>query len=92
MRWDWTSSTSSNHPHWHRAISFLKRAGKTLTGMVAGFYLLGVNSVDYMPGKGLLWIGVLLGLGIPLIMRKRLPGEGLLGVAFLLSVLLAFAI
>ena len=81
-----------NHPHWHQAISGFKRAGKVLTGMVAGFYLLGVNSVEFMPGKGLLWSGVVLGLGIPLIMRRRLPGEGLLGVAVVLSLLLSFAI
>ncbi len=81
-----------NHPHWHRAISWTKRTGMVLTGMVAGYYLVIVNNLDFMPGKGLLWVGVGLGLGLPLIMRKRLPGEGLLVVALGLALLMSFAI
>lgn len=81
-----------NHPHWHHAIAWTKRSGIFLTGMVAGRYLVSVNKLDIIPGKDLLWVGVLLGLGLPLVIRKRLPGEGLLGVALGLAVLLAFAI
>jgi mannose/fructose/N-acetylgalactosamine-specific phosphotransferase system component IID len=80
------------HPHWHRAISVFKLLGKCLTGIVVGVYLLGVGGAEFVPGKGLLWGGVVLGLGIPLIMRRRLPGEGLLGVAAALALLLSFAI
>jgi len=39
-----------------------------------------------------LWAGVALGLGLPLLVRKRLPGEGLIAVALGLSLLLSFAI
>lgn len=81
-----------NHPHWHQAIAWTKRAGMVLTGMVAGKYLVSMNNLDNVPGKGLIWFGVLLGLGLPLVIRKRLPGEGLLGVALVLAVLLSFAI
>jgi PTS system mannose-specific IID component len=81
-----------NHPHWHRAIAWTKRGSLALTGMVAAKYLVSLNSLDFVPGKGLLWAGVALGLGLPLVMRKRLPGEGLLGVALGLALLLAFAI
>jgi PTS system mannose-specific IID component len=81
-----------NHPHWHKSIAWSKRAGMVLTGMVAGRYLFSVNNLVFLPGKGLLWVGFLLGMGLPLIMRKRLPGEGLLGVAVGLALLLAFAI
>ena len=81
-----------NHPHWHQAIAGTKKAGMVLTGMVAGKYLVSMNNLDIMPGKGLIWFGVLLGLGLPLVIRKRLPGEGLLGVALVLALLLSFAI
>lgn len=81
-----------NHPHWHRAIALTKRASLVLMGMVAGLYLTRLTSLDFMSGKGLLWAGVALGLGLPLVMRKRLPGEGLVGVALVLALLLAFAI
>ena len=81
-----------NHVHWHRAISWSKKAGMVLTGMVAGHYLASVNNLDFMSGKTLLWVGVGLGLGLPLVMRKRLPGEGLLAVAAGLAVVLSFAI
>lgn len=81
-----------NHPHWHRTITAAKRLGMLLTGMVVGVYLNAVHNLDFMQGKGLLWIGVVLGLGLPLVLRRRLPGEGLLAVAFCLALLLAFAI
>lgn len=81
-----------NHPHWHRAIGLTKRAALLLIGMVAGLYLTRLTSLDFMPGKRLLWAGVVLGLGLPLVMRKRLPGEGLVAVALALALLLAFAI
>lgn len=81
-----------DHPHWHQAIAWTKRAGMFLTGMVAGRYLVSVNNLDIVPVKGLIWLGVLLGLGLPLVIRKRLPGEGLLGVALGLVLLLSFAI
>lgn len=81
-----------NHPHWHRAIAWTKRLAMLLTGMVAGKYLSSVGNWDFMSGKGLLWVGVALGLGLPLILRRRLPGEALLGLTLGLAVLLSFAI
>nr|MEE4267338.1 PTS system mannose/fructose/sorbose family transporter subunit IID [Candidatus Krumholzibacteria bacterium] len=81
-----------NHPHWHRAISWTKRAAMVLTGAVAGRYLSSVGNWDFMAGKGLLWVGMALGIGLPLILRRRLPGEALLGLALGLALLLSFAI
>ena len=63
-----------------------------LTGLVAGFFLARVWTVNLSAGKSLLWAGVALGLGLPLLVRKRLPGEGLMGVALVLALLLSFAI
>lgn len=81
-----------NHPNWHHAITLTKRTGVLLVGMVAGRYLTSVNSWEFMQGKGLLWVGIGLGLGLPLLVRKRLPGEALLGVALAMALLLSFAI
>lgn len=78
--------------HWHLAITWMGRAAMMLTGLVAGFFLARVSSVDLIAGKSLLWAGVALGLGLPLLVKKRLPGEGLLVVALVLSLLLSFAI
>jgi mannose PTS system EIID component len=79
-------------PHWHWAIIWMGKAAMLLTGLVAGFFLARVSAVDFAPGKSLLWAGVALGVGLPLLVRKRLPGEGLIAVALVLSVLLTFAI
>jgi len=78
--------------HWHKAIAWMGRAAMFITGLVAGFFLARVSSVDLVAGKSLLWAGVALGLGLPLLVRKRLPGEGLIAVALGLSLLLSFAI
>ena len=79
-------------PHWHLAIKWTGRAAMLLTGLVAGFFLVRVSTISLTAGKSLLWAGVALGLGLPLLVRKRLPGEGLMIVALALSLLLSFAI
>ncbi len=79
-------------PHWHLAITWMGRMAMLLTGLVAGFFLARVSAVDLVAGKSLLWAGVALGVGLPLLVRKRLPGEGLMAVALVLSLLLSFAI
>lgn len=79
-------------PHWHKAIAWMGKASMLLTGLVAGFFLARVSAVDLVAGKSLLWAGVALGVGLPLLVRKRLPGEGLIAVALVLSLLLSFAI
>ncbi len=79
-------------PHWHFAITWMGRSAMLLTGLVAGFFLARVSAVDLAEGKSLLWAGVALGLGLPLLVRQRLPGEGLIAVALGLSFLLSFAI
>lgn len=78
--------------HWHLAITWMGRAAMLLTGLVAGFFLARVSAVDLVAGKSLLWAGVALGVGLPLLVRKRLPGEGMMVVALILSLLLSFAI
>ncbi len=79
-------------PHWHRAILWMGRFAMLLTGLVAGFFLARVSTVHLAAGKSTLWAGVALGLGLPLLVRKRLPGEGLMVLALGLSLLLSFAI
>ncbi len=78
--------------HWHLAITWMGRLAMLLTGLVAGFFLARVSAVDLVAGKSLLWAGVALGVGLPLLVRKRLPGEGLMAMALVLSLLLSFAI
>jgi mannose/fructose/N-acetylgalactosamine-specific phosphotransferase system component IID len=79
-------------PHWHRAITWMGRLAMLMTGLVGGFFLARVSAVDLAAGKSLVWAGVLLGVGLPLVLRKRLPGEGLLVVALVLALFLSFAI
>ncbi len=78
--------------HWHRAIIWVGRVAMLMTGLVGGFFLTRVSSVDLVAGKSLLWSGVAIGVGLPLLIRKRLPGEGLMVVALVLSLFLSFAI
>jgi len=80
-----------NQPVWHRAISWGKRAGILLTGMVAGS-LVARNAALEADGTGLpLWVGIAVGIGLPLVLRRRYPGEILILVALALAVVLDFA-
>jgi PTS system mannose-specific IID component len=79
-------------PRWHTWIARLKRAGMVLTGLVVGFYLAEGGQVGAGVDSRLLWVGTGLGLGLPALLRQRLPGELLIVVALLLAVLLSFAI
>ena len=77
---------------WHAWIARTKRAGMILTGMVIGVYLAQVADTGVSPGRGMLWIGTGLGMGLPLVLRKRLPGEVMILAALILSLVLTFAI
>lgn len=79
-------------PRWHLWIARMKRAGMVLTGMVAGLYLAQVAEAGAVSDRSLLWIGTVLGMGLPVVLRKRLPGELLIVVALVLALLLTFAI
>lgn len=81
-----------HHRHWHRGIAIAERAGMLLTGMTAGTYLAMVTKPGLPVNDHLLWVGVGLGLGLPILLRRRLPGEGLILVALILALLLAFAV
>ncbi len=77
-------------PVWHRWISWTKRLAMSLTGVLAGFYF---ARVWLTPGPGLSGLVVLLvaaGLALPLVLRQRLPGEGLLLVAIPLAFAASF--
>lgn len=77
-------------PVWHRWISGTKRLAMSLTGVLAGFYF---ARVWLTPGPGLSGLVVLLvaaGLALPLVLRQRLPGEGLLLVAIPLAFAASF--
>jgi hypothetical protein len=77
---------------WHTWIAVAKRSGMVLTGMVAGLYLAKVADFGTVDNHSLLWIGTGLGIGLPVILRKRLPGEILILAALVLALLLGFAI
>ena len=77
---------------WHRAVAAVHRAGMVLTGVVAGLYLTRVQDVAASEDVGLLLTGALVGLGLPLLVRRRLPGEILVLVALVLAFALSFAI
>lgn len=77
---------------WHLWIARTKRAGMVLTGMVIGLYLAQVADTGVSPGRGMLWIGTGLGIGLPVVLRKRLPGEAMIPAALILALLLTFAI
>jgi mannose/fructose/N-acetylgalactosamine-specific phosphotransferase system component IID len=77
---------------WHQWIGRTKRAGMILTGMVAGLYLAQVTEVGVVADRSLLWIGTGFGMGLPVVFRKRLPGELLILVALVMALLLTFAI
>ncbi len=79
-------------PRWHAWIARMKRAGMVLTGMVAGLYLAQVAEFGVASDRNLLWIGTVLGMGLPLVLRKRLPGELLIVAALFLALVLTFAI
>ncbi len=81
-----------HHPHWHRGIAAAERAGMFLTGMTTGTYLALVAQSGLPGDHGLLWFGVGAGLGLPILLRRRLPGEMLILVALGLTLLLTFAI
>lgn len=81
-----------HHPHWHRGIAAAVRAGMFLTGMTAGAYLAKVAEPGIPVSDALLWTGVGLGLILPAVLRRRLPGELLILVALVLALVLAFAV
>jgi len=80
------------HPAWHRAIAAATRLGMFLTGAVAGVYAVRLIALDGEVSGGLLAAGAALGLGLPLVLRRRLPGEALVVVALALALVLSFAI
>lgn len=77
---------------WHRWIGVARRATGLAIGLVAGAYLARLAAPDLVGGKALPWLGLALGWALPALLRRRLPGEGLLVLAALLALVLAFAI
>ncbi len=75
-------------PVWHRAIGMVNKAGLLLTGLVAGFFAARLLGAGEMP-PGMAVFGImLLGMGLPLVSRRRLPAE----MYFLLAAPLAVAL
>jgi len=79
-------------PRWHRAIAWTIRCGMVLTGAVAGCYFLLVTRLGGQGDGGLLLAGAAVGMGLPLICRRRPPGEILVLLGLVLAVVLAFAL
>lgn len=80
------------HPAWHHAIRAGKKIAMTLTGMVAGTYVAKVQDLSGVFAGDLVWVGVILGIGLPLLIRKRMPGEIMLLAATALALAAGFAI
>jgi len=81
-----------DNPVWHRAVALATRSAVLLTGMLMGCYLTRVSGVAEVEGGRILLIGAIVGLGLPLIMRRRFPGEVLVLIGCGLAFVLTFAI
>lgn len=79
-------------PRWHTWIARTKISGMVLTGVVGGLYLAKVAEAGVVADRSMLWLGTVLGMGLPVLLRKRLPGELLIVTALILALLLTFAI
>lgn len=79
-------------PRWHRAIAVAGRVGMVLTGMTAGTYLAMVSRPGLPVDHNLLWFGVATGFTLPILLRRRLPGEFLILLSLGLALLMAFAV
>lgn len=80
------------HPFWHRSIALVKRLGMILTGWLTGGYLALVVHNDLTKDSLLAIAALILGIILPFLLRRRLPGEAMLLVALIPALLLAFAI
>ncbi len=79
-------------PGWHRAVAIVRRSGMLLAGLLAGVYFLKLQDVAASMDAGMLVLGGAVGMGLPLVLRRRLPGEVLILAGWLLAFLLSFAI
>ncbi len=79
-------------PRWHRAVAWVRRSGMVLAGGLAGIYFLKLQAVAQAMDASMLVIGGAVGMGLPLLLRRRPPGEFLILAAFVLALLLSFAI
>ena len=80
-----------NHPGWHRAIALAKQSGMVLTGMVLGSYLARITDLETAASGSPLWVGIVVGVGLPLACRRRFPGEILVLLALGVALVLDFA-
>ncbi len=79
-------------PGWHRAVALVRRVGMVLAGALAGVYLLRVQEVAEVVGGVPLLAAAAAGLVLPLLLRRRLPGEIWVLAACALAFVLTFAI
>lgn len=77
---------------WHRWIQVARRMTGLAIGLVTGAYLARLEAPDLVGGRVLPGLGLVLGWALPVLLRRRLPGEGLLALAAVLALVLAFAI
>ncbi len=75
-------------PHWYRAITSVKRAGMTLTGILAGYYVARLFPSETGHLDGPLLGAVALSAAVPLLVRQRVPVEGALFALLPLALLL----
>jgi len=77
---------------WHQSIALVEKVGMVLTGATAGVYLSLVTETGSSGPGWLLWLGAGAGVVLPLVLKRRLPGEFLVLVALLLAAAVTFAI
>jgi mannose/fructose/N-acetylgalactosamine-specific phosphotransferase system component IID len=77
-------------PAWHRAIATAKRVALLLTGALAGAHLARGAALAGRPEAVALGGTFLLGTGLALLLRRRIPPEGILALAAPLALALAW--
>lgn len=77
-------------PVWHQSIHVLKRAGAVLTGIFAAWVVHAAAGLAREPGGPGAVLGLVLGAGLALGLRRRAPGEVLLLLLLPLALLLTY--
>ncbi len=80
------------HPYWHYGIQVVKRMALMASGLVVGRFLQEVLPLTGFSGGAAFGVGIVLGLGLPMVLRKRLPGEFMLVIGAIAALGLGFAI
>ena len=79
-----------DHPGWHRLIRRSQQASLLLAGAWTACWLAGLGRGADIGGAAALGLALAGGVALPLILRKRSPGEGFLLLALPLALILSY--